>query len=140
MVKDNSSPKDEKSLVVRRGRVASVDLYEVKEHELELLEKGSSATLQFNFAIFLWSIAFTCIIALATCTFKWEIVESIFTFTSVIGVLGGLYLTISWRRTRTSIAGVVSTIKNRINEEPIQNPEKPETQPKNPEDNEAPYG
>ena len=40
-------------LIVRRGRVDSVDLYEVKENELELLEKGSPASLQLNFSIFL---------------------------------------------------------------------------------------
>ena len=57
-------------VLIRRGRVDSLNIYEVKEHELELLEKGSAGTLQFNFAIFLFSIALTCIIALATADFK----------------------------------------------------------------------
>ncbi len=39
MVDPNSPYSDEKPLV-RRGRVDAVNLYEVKEHELELLEKN----------------------------------------------------------------------------------------------------
>ncbi|MES9902846.1 MAG: hypothetical protein ABW168_09195 [Sedimenticola sp.] len=140
MVKHNSSISDEKHLVVRRGRVDSVDLYEVKENELELLEKGSPATLQLNFAIFLFSIALTCVVALATTTFKWPIVQSIFTFASVIGVLMGSYLIISWWRTRTSIAEVISRIKKRINEEPLSALEPSSESGNVPANNEAPHG
>jgi len=120
MVNQNSPLSDEKHLVVRRGRVDSVDLYEVKENELELLEKGAPATLQLNFSIFLFSIAITAIVALATTTFKWPIVETIFTFISVIGVLMGAYLMISWWRTKESIAEVIRKIRNRITEEPVE--------------------
>ena len=44
---------------VRRGKVESVDLYEIKDSELDVLEQGTPATLQLNFAIFLFSTAFT---------------------------------------------------------------------------------
>ena len=118
MENQNAPLSDEKPLRVRRGRVDSVDLYEVKENELELLEKGSPATLQLNFAIFLFSIASTCIVTLTTTTFKWKQVESVFTFASVIGVLMGTYLLISWFRTKTSISSVIACIKDRIKEEP----------------------
>ena len=101
MVDPNSPYKDEKPLI-RRGRVDSLDIYEVKEHELEQLEKGAAGTLQFNFAIFLFSIALTCIAALATADFKWDIVRSIFVFTTVVGFVVGSYLMLNWWRTRTS--------------------------------------
>jgi len=141
MIKNNSPLSDEKHLIVRRGRVDSVDLYEIKENELELLEKGSPATLKLNFAIFLFSIALACIIALATTTFKWPIIESIFTFISVIGVLMGAYLLISWWRTKTSIAEVISRIKNRIPEEPIPSSETTaDFRPAKMESDKAPYG
>ncbi|MCY3741260.1 MAG: hypothetical protein OXH00_09595 [Candidatus Poribacteria bacterium] len=141
MVDPNSPYRDEKPLI-RRGRVDSLDIYEVKEHELELLENGSAGTLQFNFAIFLFSIALTCIAALATADFKWEIVKSIFVFTTVVGLVVGSYLMLSWWRTRTSLKEVVSVIKNRINGQipDVQIPEEPETQPKKPQDNEGPNG
>lgn len=128
---NSDSPQNEDKLPVRRGRVASVDLYEVKEHELELLEKGAAGTLQFNFAIFLFSIALTCIAALATADFKWDIAKTIFTFITVIGPLFGGYLMLSWWRTRASLKEVVSVIRRRINGQTpdAQIPEEPEIQP-----------
>lgn len=140
MVNHNSPLTDETHLVVRRGRVDSVDLYEVKENELELLENGAPATLQLNFAIFLYSIALTAIIALATTNFKWAIVETIFTFISVIGILMGSYLMISWWRTRTSIAEIIRKIKNRITED-AEMPSTPPQEIRNvPDNDEAPSG
>ena len=142
MVNHDSPSNDEKSIPVRRGRVDSVNLYEVKEEELELLEKGSPAALQLNFAIFLFSIAVTCAVALATSTFKSQIVKLIFTFVSVIGILQGTYLIIIWWRTKTSIAKVVATIRSRINGNTIgtQMQDEPETQPKDPKNDEEPHG
>ena len=139
---DPNSPHSDEKVLVRRGRVDSVNLYEVKEHELELLEKGAAGTLQLNFAIFLFSIAFTCIAALATADFKSDLAKSIFVFTTVVGLIFGAYLMLSWWRTKQSITKVVSTIRNRLNGEfpPIEIPESPETQPKKPEDDKEPYG
>ena len=142
MVEHPSRPNNEKSIPVRRGRVDSVNLYEVKEEELELLEKGSPAALQLNFAIFLFSIAVTCAVALATSTFKSQIVKLIFAIVSVVGILQGAYLIISWWRARTPIAKVVATIRDRINGNSIaaQVQEEPETQPKDPKNDEEPHG
>ena len=136
------SPQNQDKLPVRRGRVASVDLYEVKEHELELLEKGAAGTLQFNFAIFLFSIALTCIAALATADFKWDLAKTIFTIITVVGLLFGGYLMLSWWRTRSSLKEVVSVIRSRINGQATdaQIPEEPETQPQTPIDDEEPIG
>jgi hypothetical protein len=101
-------------LRVRRGRVASVDLYEVKDSELDILEKGSPSSIQLNFAIFLLSLAFSSIVTLCTATFKSGITQTIFVVVAVIGVLMGFYLLISWWRTRTSITAVVKGIRERI--------------------------
>ncbi len=141
MVDPNSPYRDEKPLI-KRGRVDSLNIYEVKEQELELLENGAAGTLQFNFAIFLFSIALTCIAALATADFKWEIVKSIFVFTTVVGLVVGSYLMLSWWRTRTSLKEVVSVIRSRINGQvtDTQIPAEPKTQPKIPENNEEPNG
>ena len=57
---DPNSPHSDEMPLIRRDRVEALNIYEVKEHELELLEKGAAGTLQFNFAIFLFSI-FYCI-------------------------------------------------------------------------------
>ena len=139
---DPNSPHSDEKLLIRRGRVDSLNIYEVKELELELLEKGAAGSLQLNFAIFLFSIASTCIAAVATADFKSDLVESIFVFTIVVGFIFGTYLMLSWWRTRQSITKVISTIKSRLNGEssPIEIPESVETQPKEPENDEEPHG
>jgi uncharacterized membrane protein len=139
---DPNSPHSDEKVLVRRGRVDSVNLYEVKEHELELLEKGQVGTLLLNLGIFLFSIAFTCIAALATADFRSPIAETIFIFIIVVGILGGLCLILIWWKTKQSIRKVVSTIRNRLNGEfpVIEIPESPETQPKNLLDDEEPHG
>lgn len=108
---DNTS---EKPLRVRRGRVDSVDLYEIKEHELELLENGEPTGIHLNFAIFLFSTAVSCILTLSTATFESTRIENVFLFTSIIGLLGSLYLFILWWRGRKSIKSIIRKIRNRI--------------------------
>jgi len=105
---------DSKPLEVRCGRVKSVDLYEIKDSELDLLEKGSPADIQLNFAIFLLSLASSNIASLCTATFKSDMVQIVFIMVTVVGVFMGLYLLISWWRTRTSISKVVGLIKGRM--------------------------
>lgn len=103
--------------MIRHGRVDCVNIYEVKDNELDLLEKGSPADNQLNFAIFFFSISLTCIGSLLTAKFDSGIAQNVFIFISVIGILGGLYLIVSWWRARTSISRIVRTIRSRIPEE-----------------------
>lgn len=108
------SNSNNKSLQIRCGRVSSVDLYEVKDSELDLLESGSPATLQLNFAVFLLSLSFSSIVALCTSGFKWPIAQTTFVMVAVVGILLGCYLLICWWRSRTSISEVIKTIRCRI--------------------------
>ena len=113
-VGQTSPSNDGETLRVNRGRVDSVDVYEVKENELETLEQGVRANLQFGFAIFLFSAALTCVAALSTSNFKWEVVKIIFICLSIIGIVLGVFFIWSWWRTRKSVSKVISTIRNRI--------------------------
>lgn len=99
---------------IRRGRVESVDLYEIKDSELELIERGSPADLQLNFAIFLISLAFSAGCSLATASFASTKVENVFVMVMVLGVIVGLYLLISWYRNRTSLKLICIRIRQRI--------------------------
>lgn len=110
----------DKPLRVRRGRVDSVDLYEVKEHELEVLENGDTNSIYLNFAIFLLSSAVSCVLAISTATFVSELIQYCFLFVTIIGFIGGLFLLILWWRGRKSIKTIVSRIKNRIPPEFIE--------------------
>jgi hypothetical protein len=89
-------------------------LYEIKDSELDLLEKGTAADMQLSFSIFLLSLAFSSICALATARFPNSIVQNVFTFAAVVGILMGPYLLISWYRTRTSLTELCRRIRDRI--------------------------
>lgn len=105
---------DEKPLRIRRGRVESVDLYEIKDTELELFRRGSPADLQLNFSIFLLSIAFTAIASLYTATFSNANVHTTFIVVAVIGTMLGVYLLIAWWVNRKSLAETCDQIRQRI--------------------------
>jgi hypothetical protein len=109
-------PRDsgETTRLVRLGRVESVDLFEIKESELELFEKGSPSDFQLNFAIFLLSLAFAAICSLVTATFSNPTVKTIFLFVSVVGIFLGGYLLVSWWRNHTSSKEVCKKIRQRI--------------------------
>ena len=108
---------DGKQLKIRRGRVESVDLYEIKDSELDILENGSPSNLQLNFAIFLLSLAFSAICSLATATFNNDSVKTTYIVISVVGVLLGVYLMICWWRNHTSLATLCKRIRERITPE-----------------------
>lgn len=110
------NPDDSKPLRIRRGRVESVDLYEIKDSELEIFQRGSPADLQLNFAIFLLSLAFSAIASLATATFTSYNVHTTFVVVAVVGVLLGSYLLISWYRNRTSLHTLCNRVRERIKE------------------------
>jgi hypothetical protein len=107
-------PAEEKSLKVRRGRVSSVDLYEIKDSELDLLEHGSPNSNYLNFAIFLLSSAFTAIAALCTSSFSNGKMETLFMIVSVVGILGGAFLLILWWRNRAQLSATIKKIRERI--------------------------
>jgi hypothetical protein len=111
---NNKLIEDATPVRVRRGRVESVDLYEIKDNELDTLEKGTPADLQLNFAIFLLSVAFSAIASLVTATFPNKTIENLFLFTAIVGVLLGIYLMISWWRTRSEVKDLCKRIRQRI--------------------------
>ena len=113
-VNSNTDAPIDSFVKVRRGRVESVDLYEIKDSELDILEQGTPATLQLNFAIFLFSTAFTSIGALATATFINDVTKNIFLFISIIGIILGIYLLIAWLKNKKSARTVIKRIRERI--------------------------
>ena len=59
-MQNENLPASDENIPIRRGRLGAVIVYDVRKDELELLEKGGEATIQLNFAVFLYSIN-TCI-------------------------------------------------------------------------------
>ena len=135
-----SNNTSEKTLKVRRGRVDSVDLFEVKENELEILEHGEPTGIYLNFGIFLLSIALTGISALCTATFSNTLTQNSFLFVSIIGVLGGVFLMVLWWRGRKSIRSVIAKIRNRIPPEAVDDGGDDDVEPVENDQNIPPQG
>lgn len=116
MTSNNFDPSgDNQAVRVRRARVESVDLYEIKDNELEAFEKGSPGDLELNFAIFLFSLAFSSICTLASASqFRFEKAETIFILVAIVGALLGSYLIFSWWKTRGSIKNMCQKIRDRM--------------------------
>lgn len=112
------SPNDGHTLQVRLGRVESVDLYEIKDSELEQLEKGTQGDLHSTSATFLISCTLSCGLALATAEFRSPKVETFFMLMTLVGTLGGIYQAILWWKSKSAIKALCDRIKNRIT--PVQ--------------------
>ena len=109
-------PQDSESLPTRRARVESIDLFEVKKEELDLMEAGLKSTPTIlAFATFLASVAVACLIAmLTTKEYKWPVVESVFSGVGFSGLVLAVLLFILWYRNRSSENRLISTIRNRM--------------------------
>ncbi len=111
----NEKPLDENQPIIKRGRVDSLNIFEITEEELNTIEKGSTTSLYLNFAIFLLSIAASFLISLLTSDFK----DKLFTFTifcvvTAVGFVIGLILLIMWFREKDKFKEVIKIIRQRI--------------------------
>lgn len=115
-VLNTPSPKldiaDEGCKVVRK-KVTSVILYEVKENELDVLEKGRQSDIFLNFSIFCYSTMLTCIASLFTSTFDNEFYKIAFFCVTVIGAILGTILLILWWKGKDSVKDIIKTIRAR---------------------------
>lgn len=111
---DSANPNDGYTLQIRRGRVESVDLYEIKDSELDQLEKGTQGDLHSTSATFLISSAISCGIALGTADFHSPKVETFFMLMTLLGTIGGIYQGILWWRSKSAVKKLCVKIKDRI--------------------------
>lgn len=105
-------------LKVRRGYVDSISIYEIKEEELDTLERGVYTDIQLNFAIFLLSSALTAAATLASANFNSRIWEVVFAFIFIGGLIGAIVLFAIWRSARKPIKRMIEKIRGRIPQAP----------------------
>jgi hypothetical protein len=111
----NEKIEDEKQPFIKRGRVDSLSIYEIREDELNTIEKGSNSSIYLNFSIFLISIGISFLIALLTSDYKDKILTfTIFCVVTGIGFIIGLFLLILWLREKDDFKDVIKNIKERM--------------------------
>ena len=99
---------------IKRGRFDSLSLYEVTEHELEFLERGSPNSTYLNFAVFFLSVGLSFLASLLTTTIDSVRVFTVFVVLTVLGFAIGTLLLVVWIRTRASISNLIRKIKGRM--------------------------
>src|SRR3989338_9547517 len=90
-------------LVINKGKVNSLNIYEVTEDELEKLETGGSDPIFLNFAIFSISVALSFLITLLTTKIDSSRIFIIFLVVTIMGFFAGFILLILWWRSRRSV-------------------------------------
>lgn len=98
---------------VNKYKVEYVNIYEVKESELDELERGSQADLFLEFAIFCLSVAISLLASLLTAEFKSAVAQTTFVCVVTIGFIAGAVLLLLWRRCRKVRINIISNIKRR---------------------------
>ena len=103
------TPIEQKDPSIRRGRVDSLTIYEVKEEELRTIEGGSTRSDKFNFAVALFSAGLTLLLSLLTASFPSDSATAIAVAVDCsLGVLG-LYFFVSWLRTKDEVRATLTT-------------------------------
>lgn len=98
---------------INRHPVREVDVYELKEHELEQLVNAAHAPTHLSSSMFFLSNAFTSIACLVTATFKSEVVRAAFLFMATAGLAAGIAFLGSWLRTRAGNRRIAKAIRKR---------------------------
>lgn len=104
-------------VLVKRGRVDSLTIFEIRQDELTIIEKGSSNSIYLNFAIFLLSIAISFLIAILTSDYTGKVLTfSVFCVISSVGFILGVLLLILWLKLKDDFKEIIKNIKKRIEE------------------------
>lgn len=101
-------------LSILRGNITSLSLYEVTDHELDILEQGSPSGLYLNFSIFLFSLGVSFAITILTTNISDTRLFIIFALCAIVGIFGGILLLAMWYRTRKSVRQLCIKIRQRI--------------------------
>ena len=104
---------------IRLGKVDSLSLYEITEHELETLASGTPSSLLLNLAIALLSVGVSFLIALVTPPEMVGAAFTVFVAITTASFIAGIVLMCLWYQSRQPISALVNKIKSRISEEEV---------------------
>lgn len=110
-----TSQHDNESMVpVKRGRVDSLTVYEVTDHELDSLARGGPASLLLNFGLFLLSAGISFLIALITTDIASTRTFCVFVVVTLVSFIGAITLLLLWNANRASLSDMVRKIRERM--------------------------
>lgn len=99
---------------INRGKVESIDLYEVTDDELVQLEKGSDGSFFLNLALSLISASISFFIAVSTTTITNDRQFTVFCIIAIGCLIGAAILALLWWQSRESVSSVIDRIRSRM--------------------------
>jgi len=112
MIKDHKDTGENRPVMI--GKVDSLTVYEITDFELDQLEQGENLNIDFNIAIFLLSMGLSYLSVLFTVSFNSNVLLFISIAVTLIGIIGGIIMLISWYIRRKPTKKLVLKIKNRL--------------------------
>lgn len=101
-------------VIIKRGSVDSLSLYEVTDHELSILESGSPSSTYMNFSIAFFSIGISFAITLFTVHNLTIYIYSSFLIATLVGLAISVVLGVLWLRTKSSVKAICKKIRDRV--------------------------
>lgn len=114
-----NSDSDGEKIVVKRGKVDSIKIYEVSESELTTIEAGAPSSLYLNFTTFFGGIFLSFISVLLTVKFDLDIKKELVVFIMflLLDIVTGfltIIMVIIWLVKRKDLSDIIKRIKERI--------------------------
>jgi NADH:ubiquinone oxidoreductase subunit K len=105
---------------VQRGKLDSLSVYEITDYELDILEKGSPASVYLNFGIFFASVSLSFLASLLTTDIESNRTFTVFVIIVAVGLaVGGVLLFMWWNREDT-VSETIEKVKGRIPSEEVK--------------------
>lgn len=99
---------------IRRGRLPSIDIYEVTASELEVLERGSPDSIYLNLSIASLSTGISFFVSLLTATIANLFLFCAFLVICLVCLLAGVTYLLLWWKSANSLQEVVREIRSRL--------------------------
>ncbi|HXB96502.1 MAG TPA: hypothetical protein VNZ54_00525 [bacterium] len=112
-----SREKTESSIPVVRGKVDTLVLYEVREDELDVFEKGSPSSIYFSLGLFFISVGLSFLITLQTIDIPEGKKYTTFLVVTICGLAIGSVLLFLWWKTGDSSKDLCKKIRARVETE-----------------------
>lgn len=110
---------------INRGKLDSLNIYEVSERELQIIEKGSNDSIFLNFGIFFLSVAISFFVVLFTVDFFYDdrddllIKFIVFLCVAILTLIGSIICFVAWWRNKDDFKSTIAEIKQRMKEKKV---------------------
>lgn len=114
------TPDEGEKISVKRGKVDSINIYEISESELTIIEAGAPSSIYLNFTTFFGGVFLSFISVLFTVSFNLDdnkqlIIFILFLLIDIVTCFLTIIMGIIWLIKKKDLSTIIKRIKERIN-------------------------